>query len=109
MKYWKKKGGSRQRSFGMVRTWGKPDAAAQEKSLIPEQEEDREIWEKYLPLLNDARETKVITADGIRIFVEDYRKNPRLAIFGGGHVSQPTAHLGKMLGFQGFGSVHCSL
>ncbi len=61
----------------MVRTWGKkcivrqpgnPDAAAQEKSLIPEQEEDREIWEKYLPLLNDARETKVITADGIRIF-----------------------------------------
>ena len=78
---------------------GNPDATAQEKSLIPEQEEDREIWEKYLPLLNDARETKVITADGIRIFVEDYRKNPRLAIFGGGHVSQPTAHLGKMLGF----------
>lgn len=83
----------------IVRQPGNPDAAAQEKSLIPEQEEDREIWEKYLPLLNDARETKVITADGIRIFVEDYRKNPRLAIFGGGHVSQPTAHLGKMLGF----------
>lgn len=83
----------------IVRQPGNPDATAQEKSLIPEQEEDREIWEKYLPLLNDARETKVITADGIRIFVEDYRKNPRLAIFGGGHVSQPTAHLGKMLGF----------
>lgn len=83
----------------IVRQPGNPDAAAQEKSLIPEQEEDREIWEKYLPLLNDARETKVITAGGIRIFVEDYRKNPRLAIFGGGHVSQPTAHLGKMLGF----------
>ena len=63
----------------IVRQPGNPDAAAQEKSLIPEQEEDREIWEKYLPLLNDARETKVITADGIRIFVEDYRKNPRLA------------------------------
>ena len=61
----------------IVRQPGNPDAAAQEKSLIPEQEEDREIWEKYLPLLNDARETKVITA----------------------HVSQPTAHLGKMLGF----------
>lgn len=62
----------------IVRQPGNPDAAAQEKSLIPEQEEDREIWEKYLPLLNDARETKVITADGIRIFVEDYRKNQGL-------------------------------
>ena len=85
----------------IVKQPGNPDVAAQEeeKCLIPEQKEDRAIWGKYLPLLNDARETKVITADGIRIFVEDYRKNPRLVIFGGGHVSQPTAHLGKMLGF----------
>ncbi len=85
----------------IVKQPGNPDAAAQEeeKCLIPECEEDRKIWEKYLPLLNEARETKVITADSIRVFVEDYRKNPRLAIFGGGHVSQPTAHLGKMLGF----------
>ena len=67
--------------------------------LIPEKTEDVSIWSNYLDILNETRETKVVQVDGHRLFVEDYRKNPRLVIFGGGHVSQPTAHLGKMLGF----------
>lgn len=67
--------------------------------LIPEKTEDASIWDNYLNILSETKETKVIEADGHRLFVEDYRKNPRLVIFGGGHVSQPTAHLGKMLGF----------
>ena len=76
--------------------------AAEKKSgvqLIPEKTEDASIWDNYLNILSETKETKVIEADGHRLFVEDYRKNPRLVIFGGGHVSQPTAHLGKMLGF----------
>ena len=67
--------------------------------LIPENLEDASIWNNYLNILSETRETKVTEADGHRLFIEDYRKNPRLVIFGGGHVSQPTAHLGKMLGF----------
>ncbi|MCB6581272.1 XdhC family protein [Blautia faecis] len=76
--------------------------AAEKKSgvqLIPEKTEDASIWDNYLNILSETKETKVTEADGHRLFVEDYRKNPRLVIFGGGHVSQPTAHLGKMLGF----------
>ena len=67
--------------------------------LILEDPEDSSIWKDYEDVLNDTKETKVIETDGQRLFIEDYRKNPRLVIFGGGHVSQPTAHLGKMLGF----------
>lgn len=33
------------------------------------------------------------------IFVETYEKNPRLIILGGGHVSQPVAEIGRLLGF----------
>ena len=76
--------------------------AAEKKSgvqLIPEKTEDASIWDNYLNILSETKETKVTEADSHRLFVEDYRKNPRLVIFGGGHVSQPTAHLGKMLGF----------
>ena len=35
----------------------------------------------------------------VDFFVEIYVKNPQLIIFGGGHVSQPVAKIGKMLGF----------
>ncbi len=67
--------------------------------LISENPQEESIWFPYLDILKETRETKVTDASGCRLFVEDYRKNPRLVIFGGGHVSQPTAHLGKMLGF----------
>lgn len=67
--------------------------------LILEDPEDGFIWDPFLDVLGNTKETKVVEADGQRLFIEDYRKNPRLVIFGGGHVSQPTAHLGKMLGF----------
>lgn len=72
---------------------------ASNMQLIPGNPEDQAVWDKYFNILKNTRETKVVQADGHRLFVEDYRKNPRLVIFGGGHVSQPTAHLGKMLGF----------
>ena len=67
--------------------------------LILENPEEQSVWTDYLNILNETRETKVVESEGKRLFIEDYRKNPRLVIFGGGHVSQPTAHLGKMLGF----------
>ena len=67
--------------------------------LISENPQEESIWFPYLDILKETRETKVTDASGCRLFVEDYRKNPRLVIFGGGHVSQPSAHLGKMLGF----------
>ena len=61
--------------------------AAEKKSgvqLIPEKTEDASIWDNYLNILSETKETKVTEADGHRLFVEDYRKNPRLVIFGGG-------------------------
>lgn len=67
--------------------------------LLTENPEEKSIWTPYLNILEETRETKVIEAEGQQLFIEDYRKNPHLVIFGGGHVSQPTAHLGKMLGF----------
>lgn len=67
--------------------------------LITKDSEEETIWKKYLDILDETKDTKAVNADGCRLFIEDYRKNPRLVIFGGGHVSQPTAHLGKMLGF----------
>lgn len=67
--------------------------------LITKDSEEETIWKKYLDILDETKDTKAVNVDGCRLFIEDYRKNPRLVIFGGGHVSQPTAHLGKMLGF----------
>ena len=55
--------------------------AAEKKSgvqLIPEKTEDASIWDNYLNILSETKETKVTEADGHRLFVEDYRKNPRL-------------------------------
>lgn len=56
-------------------------------------------WTPFAPMIDRAEETKVIEADGTEILVEIFKKNPRLILLGGGHVSRPTAHLGKMLGF----------
>lgn len=44
-------------------------------------------------------ETGIISIDGKKYFGEIFRQNPRLVILGGGHVSRPVAHIGKMLGF----------
>ena len=68
----------------------------------PDEEERKmagEIWKPYLELIENTKETKVVQTEEKRIFIENYRKNPKMVIFGGGHVSQPTAHLGKLLGF----------
>ena len=43
--------------------------------------------------------TGVVKANDQEIFVETYEKNPRLIILGGGHVSQPVAEIGRLLGF----------
>lgn len=42
---------------------------------------------------------RCITVDGLRIFVEAFLPPPELVIFGGGHVAQPVAQLGKLLEF----------
>ncbi len=44
-------------------------------------------------------ETGILSRDGERVFLEVFRKNPRLVILGGGHVSRPVSQIGKLLGF----------
>lgn len=56
-------------------------------------------WSPFLKQLNETGETKIINVSGTEIFVEIFCKSPRLIILGGGHVSCPTAKIGKMLGF----------
>lgn len=56
-------------------------------------------WSIYEEQIGGVRSSQVIDIDGTKIFVEVYMKNPHLVILGGGHVSRPVAHMGKMLGF----------
>lgn len=70
-----------------------PDCISCENSRTPE------FWEKYAARLAACRNTGIICIDETDFFVEIYVKNPRLIILGGGHVSQPVAKIGKMLGF----------
>ena len=59
----------------------------------------QEFWKEYEEQLVSCQDTKVIRIDETDFFVEIYVKNPQLIILGGGHVSQPVAKIGKMLGF----------
>lgn len=49
--------------------------------------------------VSQAAGTGVVKVGEQEIFVETYEKNPRLIILGGGHVSQPVAEIGRLLGF----------
>ena len=61
--------------------------------------ETEDFWKKYEADLAACQDTKVIHIGETDFFVEIYVKNPQLIILGGGHVSQPVAKIGKMLGF----------
>lgn len=65
----------------------------------PEKDEQAQIWKGLEKEIENVKETSLLQVGEQELFVECYEKNPHLVIFGGGHVSQPTAHLGKMLGF----------
>ncbi|MDO4340133.1 MAG: XdhC family protein [Eubacteriales bacterium] len=56
-------------------------------------------WMPYENIIGKTEETAVVEQDGTELLVEIFRKNPRLIILGGGHVSCPVAKIGKMLGF----------
>lgn len=56
-------------------------------------------WSLYGEALDQVEETGVKQIHGICFFVEIYMKNPRLILLGAGHVSCPTAKIGKLLGF----------
>lgn len=56
-------------------------------------------WSAYEEAIISCEETGMLHADDTDIFVEIYERNPRLVILGGGHVSQPVAKIGKLLGF----------
>ncbi len=60
---------------------------------------DGDVWTPYLEQLDEIEETKVIQTGGVRILTEVFQKSPRLIILGAGHVSCPTAKIGKILGF----------
>ena len=66
---------------------------------IPLNHDTAEIWREYGAELTECQDTKVLQVGETEIFVEIYVKNPQLIILGGGHVSQPVAKIGKMLGF----------
>lgn len=77
-----------------------------EKCLIKEEHctafdggQAQEFWKEYEEQLVSCQDTKVIRIDETDFFVEIYVKNPQMIILGGGHVSQPVAKIGKMLGF----------
>ncbi len=50
-------------------------------------------------VVSGAEGTGVVKEGELEVFVETYEKNPRLIILGGGHVSQPVAQIGRLLGF----------
>ena len=56
-------------------------------------------WKPFEKVIADTLDTKVVSVGDTDIFIEIYLRNPRLVILGAGHVSQPVAHIGKMLGF----------
>lgn len=56
-------------------------------------------WTGYWEEIRNTQETKVLCFGETEILVELFLENPHLVILGGGHVSCPTAHMGKMLGF----------
>lgn len=56
-------------------------------------------WMPFEKEILEAEETGTFRIGKTTVFVELYLKNPHLVILGGGHVSRPCAHLGKMLGF----------
>lgn len=56
-------------------------------------------WKPFEKDILEAEETGTFRVGETTVFVELYLKNPHLVILGGGHVSRPCAHLGKMLGF----------
>lgn len=57
------------------------------------------FWKPYEKALTETDGTGLLEIGGTEIFAEVFQKNPRLIILGGGHVSCPTARIGKMLGF----------
>lgn len=71
----------------------------QEGKCIPSGSVDQPDWSRYEKELGTLQETGVTVIDSTEIFVEFYLKNPHLILLGGGHVSCPAAHMGKMLGF----------
>ena len=54
-------------------------------------------WHPYEEALDQIEETGIKQIYGVSVFVEIYMKNPRLILLGAGHVSCPTAKIGKML------------
>lgn len=56
-------------------------------------------WKPFEGAILEAEETGVLRVGETEVFVEIFLKNPHLIILGGGHVSRPTAKIGKMLGF----------
>lgn len=57
------------------------------------------FWEERYDRLMAVEETSLLKEETPGIFVELFMENPRMIIFGGGHVSKPVCAMGKMLGF----------
>lgn len=62
-------------------------------------ENDDTDWSIFEQVIEKTEETGVVSVNGEELMIEVFLKNPRLVILGGGHVSCPTARIGKMLGF----------
>ena len=70
-----------------------------EYHCVPFDDDTDAFWKEYEAELSSCQDTKIVHIGETDFFVEIYVKNPQLIILGGGHVSQPVAKIGKMLGF----------
>lgn len=57
-------------------------------------------WKELLAGLDAAKPGCLTELDGSQFYAELISGTPKLIIFGGGHISVPMAHLGKLLGFE---------
>lgn len=56
------------------------------------------VCEAARKALSGAR-TGTVNVDGLRVYVEPFLPEPHLVVMGAGHVAQPVAQVGKLLGF----------
>lgn len=71
-----------------------------ENSLLYSDPAEQAYWTEQLKQLDLYPSPRLISlSDGNQLFIQHISLQPKLYIFGGGHISLPLAELGKMLGF----------
>jgi len=70
------------------------------ENLICSDEIDRKFWHDLVKDINLSSSPRVIRLpDESEVYIQPVSIQPKLVIFGGGHISLPLAEIGKLLGF----------